>query len=169
MSVRLQEVGFHSAPAGKSRLVRLREGDPGHGSRGGTVTEFFIALSHLNRGSTIKVEGELDLFTAPRVEEAVEVCLDRKPDALHVDATGLSLLTTAGIKILLEAAIRCHDTGIAFTLSAGGHARRVLDLVGLWWLGVVDDGVRLQSAMREALSSYATLHFEGGLRDVDPL
>ena len=127
------------------------------------MTEFDISIVHSPAGARVECSGELDLFTANRLKEALELCLEREPAALHIDAESITLLTTAGIKVLLETAIRCHETGIAFTLSASGHARRVLDLVGLWWLGVVDDGVRLQSAMKEALASYADLRFNGGL------
>jgi anti-sigma B factor antagonist len=131
------------------------------------VTEFSISIDHAEKGSTLRCEGELDLFTAVRLEEALDVCMERDLQALHIDATGVELLTTAGIKLLLQAAVRCNEKSIPFTLTASGHARRVLDLVGLWWLGVVNDGVRLESAMREALSSYASLRFEGRLGETD--
>ena len=129
------------------------------------MTEFCISIVHDDSGSTLQCEGELDLFTSSRLEEALDVCLNQAPEALHIDATKVSLLTTAGIKLLVEAAVRCQEEGIEFTLAASGHARRVLDLVGLWWLGVVDDGVRIQSAMKEALASYASLRFDGRLED----
>lgn len=136
--------------------------------RGGPVTEFYICIDHSREASRVKCDGELDLFTAPKLQEAIDVCIDQAPTALHIDGRGITLLTTAGIKLLLESAMRCHEAHIAFTMTASGHARRVLDLVGLWWLGVVDDGVRLQTAMKEALASYADLRFTGGLAEPEP-
>lgn len=129
------------------------------------MTDFYISIVHARDRSTIECAGELDLFTAPRIDEAVEVCFDQSPPALHFDARKVTLLTSAGIKSLLDAATRCHEARIPFTLDASGHARKVLDLVGLWWLGVVDDGVRLESAMKDALTSYATLRFDGRLEE----
>lgn len=41
------------------------------------------------------------------------------------------------------------------------EARKVLDLVGLWWLGVVKDGISAQIALEEALRAYAS-------RSLDP-
>ena len=129
------------------------------------MTEFYIALRHSERGSTVKCDGELDLVTAARLNEAIDLCLEREPAALHVDGRGISLLTSAGIKALLQAAAKCDEMKIPFTLTSSSHARKVLDLVGLWWLGIVDDGMRLQTAMKDALASYAHLRFAEELDD----
>jgi anti-anti-sigma factor len=171
--VHADEVTRNEVCRGHPRVLirRARPGGAGHnhrGSRGGFVTEFCISIAHTDAGSTVQCEGELDLFTSSRLQEALEVCLEREPKALHIDARKVTLLTTAGIKLLVDAAVRCHDAAIGFTLSASGHARRVLDLVGLWWLGVVDDGVRMQSAMKEALAAYASLRFDGRLGEDEP-
>jgi anti-anti-sigma regulatory factor len=98
------------------------------------------------------------------LEETLELCFERKPRALHLDATGLSLLTSAGVGSFLGAALRCHEEGVEFRLSTNKQGRRILDLLGLWWLGVVDDGFALQTAMKDVQRRYAELRFEKRIR-----
>jgi anti-anti-sigma factor len=122
--------------------------------------DFHIRIRHHAAGATLTCVGELDSLASSRLDEAVALCLEREPQALHLDATSLSLLTSAGVGCFVSAARECHARGIEFSLATSKQGRRILDLVGLWWLGVVDDGMALETAMIESQKRYAELRFE---------
>jgi anti-anti-sigma factor len=122
--------------------------------------EFDVCCSYRDLGVSITCSGELDSLASARLEEALDLCFERSPRSLHLDALGLSLLTSAGVGTFLQAAQRCHEEGIAFSLETNKQGRRILDLLGLWWLGVVDDGAALETAMRDAQKRYAELRFD---------
>ncbi len=79
----------------------------------------------------------------------------------ELDCTGISLLTAAGIKCLVEAEVACRSRRIELDMELSPEARKVLDLVGLWWLGVVKDGISTEIALEDALRAY-------GNRALDP-
>ena len=122
--------------------------------------DFHIRTKHHAAGVTLTCIGELDSLASTRLDEAVALCLEREPQALHIDATSLTLLTSAGVGCFVAAAKQCHDRGIEFSLATSKQGRRILDLVGLWWLGVVDDGMALETALVDSHKRYAELRFE---------
>jgi anti-anti-sigma factor len=97
---------------------------------------------------TITCTGELDLLSASELSEEIESVLDGQPDGLILDVRGLTLLSSAGIELFLEAAGSCYDEGVPFDLRLNPFGRQLLDLVGLWWLGIITDGYAAEIAMR---------------------
>ena len=87
--------------------------------------------------------------------------LSSRPSAVGLDCTGITLLAAAGIKCLVEAEVACRSRGIDLDMAFSPEARKVLDLVGLWWLGVVKDGISAEIELEEALRAY-------GNRSLDP-
>ena len=129
---------------------------------------FSISVRHRGQTSVIACAGELDLLPAEKLREAFEACLDGKPDHVVVDCSELTLLSSAGITALVDTAIRCRELGIPLDLRFSPHARKILDLVGLWWLGVIHDGVSIHEALQQALRAYAEEKFAGNLDQDHP-
>jgi anti-anti-sigma factor len=126
--------------------------------------DFDIRSSFSGSSASVSCHGELDSLASSRLEECLDLVFERDLESLHLDTTGLSLLTSAGVGTFLAAANRCHEDGIPFTLATNKQGRRILDLLGLWWLGVVDDGIALEEAMRDVQKRYANLRFENHIR-----
>jgi anti-anti-sigma factor len=105
---------------------------------------------------TIICTGELDLLSAAELSEEIESVLDGQPERLTLDVRGLTLLSSAGIELFLETAGSCYDEGVPFELQVNPYGRQLLDLVGLWWLGVITDGYAAEVAMRRESSDGMT-------------
>ncbi len=118
---------------------------------------FWLSIAHHDREVAIEIEGELDVVTSRKLREAIRIVLDEKPSRLRLDATKVSMLTSAGIGVLVECARECRASEVELDYDLSPHARRVLDLVGLWWLGVVDDGLAVDGALEDAMRAYARL------------
>lgn len=109
--------------------------------------DFYLSTSDKGRTKTLSCSGELDLSTCQKLEDAFALCLEDEPSVLHLDLSQLSLLTSAGIDALLRIIERAHHEEIEMELTMSAQARRILDLVGLWWVGVIDDGVAIDAAL----------------------
>ncbi len=127
--------------------------------------DFSIDVSRALTATRICCRGALDLVPAERLREAVGLELERGAPTLVLDCSEVSLLTSAGITALVDAASGCRDAGITLEMAFSPHARRVLDLVGLWWLGVIDDGISIHASLQRALRSYADQSFEGKIAE----
>jgi anti-sigma B factor antagonist len=85
---------------------------------GGDGDEFVVAVS-----------GEVDLATAPQLEECLLAHADRN---VTVDLAGVSFLDSCGLHALVMARNRLHERGYELrTVNEQDHVRRVLELTGL--------------------------------------
>ncbi|HYO61086.1 MAG TPA: STAS domain-containing protein [Actinomycetota bacterium] len=118
------------------------------------VGDLSVSVDHAAGRSIIRCSGELDVSTCKALQAALRKALLSKPAALELDCAGVTLLTAAGIKCLVEAEVACRSRSIDLEMKLSPEARKVLDLVGLWWLGVVKDGISAEIALEEALRAY---------------
>ncbi len=125
------------------------------------VGDLSIAVERRAGRIAISCSGELDVSTCRDLQRMLRKVLLTKPAGLDLDCTGISLLTAAGIKCLVEAEVACRSRGIDLDMKLSPEARKVLDLVGLWWLGVVKDGISAEIALEEALRVYGSRGLEG--------
>lgn len=121
------------------------------------LADFWVSTDRRDATMVVGCGGELDVATCPRLEEALAFALEDDLDQLVFDGRALTILTSAGITSLFELARSCKERDIRLVLKLSRPARRVLDLVGLWWLGVVDDGFAVEDALGDALKAYADL------------
>lgn len=117
--------------------------------------DFLVRTERRGSSTVVDCSGELDIATCGRLEEALSIALESRPERLVFNGDGITLMTSAGISTLFNLARQCKDGGVLLTLHLSRDARRVLDLVGLWWLGVVDDGLSADDALDDALRAYA--------------
>ncbi len=125
------------------------------------VSDLSILVDTRARRTTIRCSGELDVSTCKELRDAVTRSLTGDPEQLELDCSGVSLLTAAGIKCLVEADLACRAKGIPLDMKLSPEARKVLDVVGLWWLGVVKDGIAVEIALEQALRRYGSRGLDG--------
>ncbi|MER6237506.1 STAS domain-containing protein [Streptomyces clavifer] len=75
--------------------------------------------------------GELDLDTAPRVQDAVTACPERPPTSLCLDLTGVSFCDCAGLSALFRARTPALRAGVDLVVEGvGTQLARLLSRVG---------------------------------------
>lgn len=97
-----------------------------------SVREDPVAGIERNDGATIvHLAGELDLYNAQAVREALIECCDESPDRLIVDLAGVKFIDSTALGVLIEARTRLTNRR-GFLLAAPGlETRRALEISGL--------------------------------------
>jgi anti-sigma B factor antagonist len=79
----------------------------------------------------IRLEGELDLGTAPELELRLAEIERQRPQRLIVDLSALSFLDSTGLRLLLQADARAGARGAELVLRPGADSvQRVFDVTG---------------------------------------
>ncbi len=98
-------------------------------------------------GATVlAVVGEVDLATAPALENAIDSTLSGKPGALVIDLSEVSFLASAGMAALVAAHQRAGTTRIA-VVADGPATSRQLKMTNL------DQVFALHATLAQALTS----------------
>ena len=92
---------------------------------------FEVVVSPRADHTEVRLRGELDLASAPRLAESLTKACARGLGVV-VDVSDLSYCDSSGIRELLEGAARCkeHDARLTVT-GASDSVRRVLDVTGV--------------------------------------
>jgi anti-anti-sigma factor len=80
---------------------------------------------------TLRVTGELDLVTTPRLEKSIIVALGHRPAVLVIDLTGVTFLGSSAISALVIAHKASADTTAVRVVAASRETLRPLQLAGL--------------------------------------
>ena len=91
---------------------------------------------HVDTGdgtTTIRLDGELDVHTAPALSSTMdEVLGSGNPGAVTLDASGLSFCDSSGIQVLVQAKDKATSAGGTFSLTGvHGSVAKVLGVTGL--------------------------------------
>lgn len=87
----------------------------------------------------IRVQGELDMATAPGLSRALTTALDGSPSTLVVDLSDLSFVDSTGIRVLITAGRRATTEGCPFVLrSPQRPVLKALRLTGVDRLLVIE-------------------------------
>ena len=104
--------------------------------------EFAIAASDRDGRAHLALRGELDLATAPELEQLVNERLDAGQEVV-VDLRGLEFMDSSGIRVLVAAHARAArtDTRVFVVRPATGSAvAKIVEVSGLdGELNIVDD------------------------------
>ncbi|MFC3897059.1 STAS domain-containing protein [Lentzea rhizosphaerae] len=85
-----------------------------------------------DRRLLVPLDGEIDLLTAPVLGAGLQRSLEQSPRQLAVDMSRVSLLSAAGITMLLEAKTAADRLGVALILvDCPRHVRRTLRMTDL--------------------------------------
>ena len=108
------------------------------GIRGGgaesprSVHEHRLVVSDHKEGDsrTIRVVGELDIATAPVLEEWLRQAFEHHAGPIVLDLTEIGFVDRAGWRVLTSAAIRSRASGDRLRLRVGiGGVRRMIDAI----------------------------------------
>jgi anti-sigma B factor antagonist len=103
---------------------------------------FSVAVHQQDGRTVIAVRGELDLATAPQLEEALMPCLHDGGHAI-LDLRGLEFMDSTGVRVVVAAHLAAQEHGGRFSLvrtEPEGTIGRVLEISGLdGVLELVDD------------------------------
>jgi anti-anti-sigma factor len=89
-----------------------------------------VVVEHLPDTIVLKVAGEIDMMTAPVLEEAVRGALAERPANLVIDLTGARFFSSAGLAVLVFA--HRNSAGVDLRVVATGRVViRPLELTGL--------------------------------------
>jgi len=101
---------------------------------GGTesIREDPVAGIDRNGAATVvHLAGELDLYNAHAVREALIQCTEESPDRLVIDLSGVKFIDSTALGVLIEARTRMTNRR-GFMLAAPGlETRRALEISGL--------------------------------------
>ena len=101
---------------------------------GGTdgIREDPVAGVDRSDGATVvRLAGELDLYNAHAVREALIAACEESPDRLVVDLSGVNFIDSTALGVLIEARTRMANRR-GFLLAAPGlETRRALEISGL--------------------------------------
>ena len=93
----------------------------------------FAALADTSERSTVlKLQGELDVATAPALEASLASAFAGDPSSMVVDLSDLTFLDSTGIRVLVSAGRQAEDAGCSLVLLAPtAQVLRVLRLTGV--------------------------------------
>lgn len=93
----------------------------------------------LDDGVLVRLEGELDLATAPTLERVVNLAVDSGAPTVVLDLSALTFVDSTGIHVLIAAQRRALKQGFALVLrSPTQQVRKILRLTGLDQVMVIE-------------------------------
>jgi anti-sigma B factor antagonist len=79
----------------------------------------------------VRLAGELDLYNAQTVREALLECCDESPERLIVDLSAVKFIDSTALGVLIEARTRMSNRRAFMLASPGLETRRALEISGL--------------------------------------
>lgn len=95
----------------------------------------------------VHLTGELDLYNAHEVREALISCAAEDPDRLVVDLGDVKFIDSTALGVLIEARSRLADRQSFLLAAPGPETRRALEISGL------DRHFNIHATVAEALAS----------------
>ena len=128
-------------------LKHQREVGPDSGAVPTQAPNCVITERWVDRTAVVSASGDIDMLSAPALEESIRTALDKDPVALVVDFSAVEFLASAGMGVL----VAVHDDAapsVGFCVVADGPATsRPLQLVG------IADIVQVYPTLDEALAA----------------
>jgi anti-sigma B factor antagonist len=101
-----------------------------------------------NDGSTVvRLAGELDLYNAHTVREALIACCEEAPQRLVVDLSEVKFIDSTALGVLIEARTRMANRKSFLLAAPGLETRRALEISGL------DKHFAVHESLDDALSA----------------
>lgn len=93
-----------------------------------------LSIKTTNDGGTtlVSVVGEVDVSNASELREALDAALAQEPAGITADLAQVAYIDSTGIGVLVGAATRSAEAGVAFAVAnPQSNVRRVLGLLGV--------------------------------------
>ena len=90
-----------------------------------------LAVEAVGQACVVKLGGELDLYNAPEVREALAAACADSPQRIVIDLSEVEFIDSTALGVLIEARTKLENRR-AFLLAAPGlETRRALEISGL--------------------------------------
>lgn len=94
--------------------------------------ELTLDLTRAEGVARVRVGGELDVYTAGELLDALEQLVAETPTTIRIDGASLTFVDSAGIRALVVGLVLARDAGIRYVVSdASEPLDRVLSITGL--------------------------------------
>lgn len=91
--------------------------------------EFMLSVREHGSTAIVRCTGEVDIATAPRLVQAVDVALKHETQLLEIDFSEVSFFSAAGVDVLTDIAKYCERTDTDLRIFLSRPAKRVLDII----------------------------------------
>jgi anti-sigma B factor antagonist len=96
------------------------------------VNPLTVSAAREDDGVRVVLAGELDIGSAPEVEEVLHKVESDGAQTLTIDLRGLTFMDSTGLRMLVAADKRAKDAGRSLRIVRGpAPVQRILDLTGL--------------------------------------
>ena len=93
---------------------------------------FDVEVTPADSEALVRVAGEVDLATSPRLREALDGVIGSGVPVVRLDMSSVGFLDSSGISVLVDAQQRLQETSSRLVLhGVGDHIKRVLEISGL--------------------------------------
>jgi anti-sigma B factor antagonist len=94
--------------------------------------DFEVERAPLAGAPGVRVRGEVDISTAPRLTEILDAAIRESDGAFVVDLSDLAFLDSTGVSVLIRArALLGRDERPLLIICPPGPARRIFDIAGI--------------------------------------
>jgi anti-sigma B factor antagonist len=97
----------------------------------GMREEAVAGISHNNGSVVVSLAGELDLYNANEVREALLECAAEEPERLVVDLSAVKFIDSTALGVLVEARSRLANRRGFMLAAPGRETKRALEISGL--------------------------------------
>lgn len=106
--------------------------EQGAGTAVGDDQMMELAVAQLDGGVVVRVVGEIDMVTSPRLQTVISEQVAARPAAVVLDLDGTTFLGSSGLAVLVEADEEAREVGVRFAVSASTRdVLRPLEATGL--------------------------------------
>lgn len=114
--------------------------------------EVEIAVRRMAETTVVAVTGELDVYTAPQLDDVVTAEIDAGHTTLVLDFTQVEFLDSIGLGVVVRAVKSCRvASGSVSVVVATERIRRIFEITGL------DKSIRVGVTLEEVAVSASTL------------
>lgn len=93
---------------------------------------FDVEVRPADEAVLVRVTGDVDLATSPKLRAALEEAIGAGADAVRLDMGGVTFLDSSGISVLVDAQQRLQEGSSKLVLhSVSDQIKRVLEISGL--------------------------------------
>ena len=93
--------------------------------------EPIVGIDRREGATVIGLAGELDLYNANEIREALLECCAEAPERLVVDLSGVTFIDSTALGVLIEGRTRLENHRAFLLASPGLETRRALEISGL--------------------------------------
>lgn len=79
----------------------------------------------------IAAAGEIDISSAPALEQAIDLALDDGADRIVLDLGNVTFMDSTGLRTLITTQRRLNDPGDLAVVVGAGPVRRLLEIAGV--------------------------------------